>query len=737
MQSLPRWLLVVSFLAFGVLASKQVPGSAASLPVIEEVRVGVGGSFKVGHWTPVTVSLRGGAEPARGDLVLQTLDGDGLPYRIRWDADQNREIPAERQTQIVTLAKFGRLQRDLLMVMRLDNGQEISRRLTASDQASPVPSSHRLVATLGDSAVVREAVRRWPDRSTDPIVVAEINGVENLPRWWQGYGGVDALVLTTGSWEPYAALSEEQVSAIEQWVSLGGQLLLCVGANGQELLDTDGKLRRLAPGDFSSVEPRISTRQLQSFGGITGLAGSTPRGEDVTSSMTVLENVRGRIEADQRDRNVSRPALIRAPWGLGQVVFCAVDLDTEPLRSWRGRDRLVGRLLQLVLGERDAGQRDTRRGEMAHVGFEDVSGQLRIALDQFPHVFVVPFSLVAALAALYIAIIGPLDYFVLRWAKRDMGWTWLTFSLTVVLFVFLACMLARFWKGNELSINQVELVDIDVSSGWTRGTAWAHVYSPRSATFDLTLQPDWTSEGNLADHGATLTWNGLSGRGFGGMESRAAPASLADPYTMEGHRSSTGGERVGLKQFPITVWSSRSLWGQWWHRSAADVSSGLSAGSEGLLQGSFNNPLPWALEDCLLAYDGWAYPIGRLETGERRTVKQLSRLRRLEDVLVRRQVDLEEMKNVTTPWNPRSVDVPRIMQMIMFHKAAGGRGYVKLTSRYRRSLDLSDQLTAGRAILVGHAPHSRASIHRDGAAFSGRDVQHGTFYRIVFPVDSG
>ena len=177
MQSLTRWLLVVSILVFDVLASNQVSGSAASLPVIEEVRVGLGGKFKVGHWTPVTVRLRGGAEPARGDLVLQTLDGDGLPYRMRWDADQNREIPAGRPTEIVTLAKFGRLQCDLLVVLRLDNGQEISRRLTANDQFSPVPSSQRLVATLGDSAGVLEAVRRWPDRSTDPVVVAEIDGV--------------------------------------------------------------------------------------------------------------------------------------------------------------------------------------------------------------------------------------------------------------------------------------------------------------------------------------------------------------------------------------------------------------------------------------------------------------------------------------------------------------------------------------------------------------------------------
>jgi hypothetical protein len=307
--------------------------------------------------------------------------------------------------------------------------------------------------------------------------------------------------------------------------------------------------------------------------------------------------------------------------------------------------------------------------------------------------------------------------------------------LAVALFVFAALMLAYVWKGNSLSINQVELVDIDMSSGWTRGTAWTHVYSPRSETFDLTLQPQWPEGSKPQQCGVLLTWDGLSGHGFGGMDSRAASVALADPYTLAGSQPSNEGWRTVLEEFPITVRSSRSLRGLWWCRKVADASDELSANAEGTLNGTIANPLPWAMDDCLLAYEGWAYRIGKLQPAERITIKQLSRLRRLEDVLVRRQVDLEEMKNVTTPWDPRSVDIPRIMEMVMFHQAAGGRGYVKLTNRYQRSLDLSDHLTAGRAILVGHADHSRAPIFRDDEALSGEDVQHGTFYRIVFPVE--
>jgi hypothetical protein len=109
----------------------------------------------------------------------------------------------------------------------------------------------------------------------------------------------------------------------------------------------------------------------------------------------------------------------------------------------------------------------------------------------------------------------------------------------------------------------------------------------------------------------------------------------------------------------------------------------------------------------------------------------------LEDVLVRRQVDLEEMRNLSTPWDPRSLDVARIMEMVMFYEAAGGRGYVKLAHRHRRSLDLSDHLTAGRAILIGHVNQPHASILRNGTSRTDGGRKHGTFYRILMPVDSG
>ena len=215
------------------------------------------------------------------------------------------------------------------------------------------------------------------------------------------------------------------------------------------------------------------------------------------------------------------------------MLFCAFDLDAEPFLSWTGRDLLVARLLEVLLGEVGQAALRPRQPEMARIGYQDLAGQLRLALDQFPGVLVVPFSLVAALASLYIIIIGPLDYLLLRKAAVSMRWTWLTFPLTVALFVALTGFLAHYWKGSQLGLNQVDLVDIDLASGWMRGTTWAHLYSPRTQTFDLALEPTWPPRYDPVTSGAALTWHGLPGRGFGGMESTALSGFQTAPYDME------------------------------------------------------------------------------------------------------------------------------------------------------------------------------------------------------------
>ena len=158
--------------------------------------------------------------------------------------------------------------------------------------------------------------------------------------------------------------------------------------------------------------------------------------------MADLELTRGRVELWEGLGTDLRPCIVASGAGLGQVIFVGVDLDQRPIANWSARVDLAKALLALIFndGEAEAAVR-VETAPQSHVGNTDLVGQLRGALDQFRNVKLIPFSWIAGIAAIYILVMGPLDYWLLSRTKRR-EWTWLTFSLTVAGFTLLATWLA-------------------------------------------------------------------------------------------------------------------------------------------------------------------------------------------------------------------------------------------------------------------------------------------------------
>ena len=76
----------------------------------------------------------------------------------------------------------------------------------------------------------------------------------------------------------------------------------------------------------------------------------------------------------------------------------------------------------------------------------------------------------AGLVFIYILWIGPGDYFLVKRLLKRMELTWITFPVMVLSVSLGAYLLAYHLKGDQLRINQVNLVDVDVETGLVRGT---------------------------------------------------------------------------------------------------------------------------------------------------------------------------------------------------------------------------------------------------------------------------
>ncbi len=704
---------------------------APTAPRVAGVHLGFDGHYKVGDWAPVWVTLMGGREPVRGHLELTVLDGDGVDVAYVAPDAPLADVPPSAEVTLLRYVKFGRVRSDLTVRLRGESGVLAERVFQPQEFPQPLLASRELVVTLGGDAGVADAARQMRRRSDEQVVSAVVEDAAQLPDDWRGFDSIDTLVLLTGREAFLDQLTEPRRDALRQWVRLGGRLLLSVGAQGERVFGPQGALADLAPGRFVGVAPQRRTAGLETFisaaeriGAGEGRAGDLP--------MTILADVRGRIEVSEASGPVQRPMVVDYPVGFGRVTLVAIDLGREPLASWRERGKLVRRLLEGSTGRFDPAERQTARGKVSHIGYEDLVGQLRAALDDFPGVTLVAFSWVAALIVLYVLLIGPGDYFFLRRFAGKMERTWFTFPLLVLLFCLAAWAGVRYLKSDRLLVNQVEVVDVDVESGLARGAAWAHVYSPRTETFDFSLSPQPAVPPAAGDSGSILTWQGLPGSGLGGMNSMTGRLIDA-PYRIVVQREDDA-LRIAPRDMPIQVRSSRSLGARWWAPTEPAMESRLTATTDGAVSGEIINPLTVPVRDCVLAYNHWSYRLPQeLAPGARVRFS-----RRLPDGnlvwrLTQKYVG-EDYKEFATPWDETSRDLPRIIEMMMWHEAAGGRNYTGLLHRYQGDLDLSHHLRTGRAVLVGRVAEPAAPLSLDGQPPDDENLRRWTWYRVIYPV---
>ena len=730
-------MAVMGLLLFSAAAFSQPPEA----PQITGVHVGLADRYRVGLWTQVEIVLQGGSQAVAGEVSAIVPDGDGVPSRVSTAADQPCRLSPGGETRVRLLCRFGRVHGTLRAELRVD-GKLVAQR-TFETAASPdaehfLPGleSQGLVVAVGEASVgLEEAVKLASVEPEDRPATARLTRIEQLPTHWYGYEGVDAVILSTSRPEIYGKLAAhgDQVQALDEWVQMGGRLVFCAGAQAEKVLAADGPLRRFAPGRLAKMLSLGRTAAWESYcGSRIGLpqVGNAP----VTFHAPRLVDVQGTVEAREADL----PLVIRTPRGFGQVIFVAADLDQPPLDKWADRPLLVARLLDRAAGH---GEEADHGAAMMHYGFADLSGQLRSALDSFDGVLLAPFWLVAGLIVGYLLLIGPGDYFFLRKLVGRMEWTWLSFPLVVVLACVGAYLLAHRLKGDQLKLNQVDLVDVDAASGRLRGTAWLDIFSPRMEAFNLSVEPRLLDGRAAPDARRWTAWLGLPGGALGGMNPRAGELSQwTEPYSFSANLDTMLG-------VPIQVWSSKSFTARWTAPTKTFPRAELADDSQ-LLSGTVTNTLGFPLEQCILAYGTSVYELGTIAPGESAAVGPATKRSELKTLLTGWKLASaegeagrgEKYHQEATPYNQSSADIPYILRTMMFYEAAGGRSYTGLGNSYQEFVDLSTLLKADRAILMTQEPNRQpdkwqgAAVLRDGRPLASAQDKHVTLYRFVFPV---
>lgn len=685
------------------------------------VQLGFDGKVKIGHISPLRVALDDSlASQARG-IRVSSVDGDGVEVVYHKDLSESPDsvqwLPI-RVGRKSTPIRVSILDATEAMLAATEVGVEAYEALSA-DQP--------FVLAIGSSLGIEDLNRLSADRTESNFSYAILNDADSLSPFARDYISCDLVLVSARDTDLIRSIGKP-LRAIQSWVERGGGCVVSLAEPVTQMLQELSAEEARASEETGSAEPdgiealsRLLPDSIQGWAKISnpGVLESLVATEEPLSpfSAALIGDVGVRVDVAMTD-SLSRSTawLTTKAVGQGTVRCVASDLEDEAFGQWQDRKLLwefiVDPYLSSRLLERVATEEQNR--DSSYLGYSDLVGQLRAALDVFAGVREVAFSQVVAILIGVLLIIGPLDYFIsVRWLQRpDFSWY---FTTAVLL---LASMGLAWYCGQvrpkEVLVNSVQIVDIDTTSGKAKGSLWSHVYSGSARRVNIGAKQVED------DQWIALDWQGLPGNGLGGLNAQLATDRGMPAYQIRLLED----QATRLEGVGIAAGGTKCLFGSWESELELDESFELSE-LRGVdqLTGDFKNPFDVDIRDAVLFYHNWYYRLNsRIPAGERVVISSDTIPKDIGRKLNERTVVDEKVSG--RKWDPSNRgSVDRLLELMMFHKAASGSNYTSLTHRYQPFVDHSNLLTTDLAFLICRFDQPLASISVDSGDGEGDSLE--------------
>ena len=297
---------------------------------------------------------------------------------------------------------------------------------------------------------------------------------DELPDRWHGYAPVDVALWLEG--DAAAAVDSAQVEALKRWIACGGHLIV---ARASAIGFAGTFLEELAGVRIKETRPHADWTALTELAGVS----EGPQGEAAILEMTPNG-------AAVLARSGDRPLVVRRRFARGRVTLLAFDPSSDPFRAWSGAEKFWKALAGLSAPEevrsfdgdnrrrivtrrnRPQVQTYSRQGEWGTDRFVGSTVLANHLMSQ-PGVPIPPIGAGILLLVIYAALIGPVDYLVLRRLKR-LERTWITFPATALVFAFILVAVGLSMKRQTALIRDVLIEDhmgeADLVRAWTLTT---------------------------------------------------------------------------------------------------------------------------------------------------------------------------------------------------------------------------------------------------------------------------
>jgi hypothetical protein len=453
---------------------------------------------------------------------------------------------------------------------------------TQTAQISPQQGGALSIGVLSDDTAPRTILRSLKFGDTS-LSVAQFDDATPLDPQPQALENFDLIVLTNYASD---ALTGAQRQALRAWVQGGGTLLVAGGPDAQKTM------AHLGP-DLQAATVR-STIVAHTVPEVARIAGDPA----ATSGPVELSVATPRPGAAVLAAHNGVPLAVDLPLGRGHLVYSALEPTLAPFNTWplgAQGDFWSHLLAPALAGPRDALVQDAAQGFAQTIGPGGPNNPVQSIstdLGNLPSRSLPSLQIYAFLIVLYILVLGPLNFMLLRW-RRHLEWSWITVPVVAGLFSIGSFGLAYARNGGDVLVHIDTVVYLDPGAPTKPADSYIGVFAPFHGDYDLSTP------------GPALAW------GLGGDS--GAPSSLAGQAL--GMRIDEG-PRFDAHLVGLQMWSMRTL-GVRQQLTVPGQVRGQFVLRGNVVGGEVTNKSSLVLHDCVVVgASGVSRPIPVLEPGQ-------------------------------------------------------------------------------------------------------------------------
>lgn len=525
-----------------------------------EVSTATNGYFKYGEWLPLWIQLENSGADVEVEIQVRVPTTQGSAV---FATPVSLASGARKRVPLYVLPNN---YAEVVEVLAVSGNDTLSRKIvTVSGLANTTFMFGVIAPEQGALTLIKGVV--LPGRSR-LIEVANLS-LPNLPEKVEGLGSFDALIINDSD---TSILTIDQKAALSQWVRQGGKLIIGGGAGA--LKTASGLPQDILPFLPNNLVEVTQVHSLSDFANTEAIQNPGP------FTLAIGDQLEARTVLSSQ----GHPLLLEKSAGAGTVYFIALDLANAPFNGWPGTTGFWAKLVGPGSTYPDWLPPDMSVRQMT-------SNQMNYALANLPALDLPSIRGLTFLLGFYVLMVGPVNYFVLRWLKR-LHWAWLTIPFMTIFFSAGAFTIGYLLRGNDIIVNKIAIANPD-PGGETALRTYFGLFSPAQQSYQLEMDSSALLSPIRPDYDPWGT--------------RVYPGS-ADTIFVQGEPAIVRG--LSVDQWSMQAFMAEGIW-----EDFGEVSANLEF-SGNAIAGSLRNNSRVALTEIVLVIGNNIQRIQNLQPGE-------------------------------------------------------------------------------------------------------------------------